>query len=73
MTIDDLFSDKRSSRVGQLAAALAATGAVPVGVANGSLILQYEPNIPENDDYVFLNMDLTNNDPGAVYDSGTSC
>ena len=53
-----------------LAAAFAATGAIPVGVANGSLILQYEPNIPLNDDYVFLNIDLTNNDEGAIYDSG---
>jgi hypothetical protein len=69
MTIDDLFSDKRSSRVGQLAAALAATGAVPVGVANGSLILQYEPTVGGGN--TVIDLQLENNDPGAVYDSGT--
>jgi hypothetical protein len=71
MTLTDIVNseDKRSSRVGQLAAALAATGAVPVGVANGSLILQYDPVV--GDTFKSLNLELTNNDQGAVYDSAT--
>ena len=44
--------------------------AICLPCAYGALITQLEPNIPDGSNYVFLNIDLTNNDEGAIYDSG---
>jgi hypothetical protein len=79
MTIDDIVnseSSKRQSILPKMAAAFAAgnVGKV-VGVADGALITQLEPNIPEDPvpsgGYSILDLELTNTDIGAIYNSGT--
>jgi hypothetical protein len=74
MTIDDIVnseSSKRQSILPKMAAAFAAANVgkvVGVNEAEGSLIYQYEPVV--GDTYKVLNINLTNNDEGAIYDSG---
>jgi hypothetical protein len=49
---------------------LAGLSVICVSDTLGALITQYEPNIPLNAESVTLGIDLTNNDEGAIYDSG---
>ncbi len=39
--------------------------------ARAAQVSQLQPNIPEGAAHVYLNIGLTNNDPGAIYNSGT--
>lgn len=76
MTLDKLVDSEEKkglrnpSTTGSNSLAAGLAGAAYAGTAaDGALITQLPPNIPDESDYVFLNVNLTNDNEGAIYDS----
>jgi len=76
MVLKDIVNSSEDSSKRSFSAKKALAPAVALGSyllpnhSDGALMTQYDPNIPEGSDYVFLNQRLINNDTGAIYDSG---